>query len=110
MNRFGKESKFMSGSKTLGNFPGPGQYQPPSKFGAGGPRFSIGKEMRGTDHRPQTPGPGQYTVGLKTLPHAPMYTISSVRPSTAKNMSHVPGPGQYTSTMNDRPKSPSYRY
>jgi len=70
--------------------------------------FSIGKEQRGNNHRPMTPGPGQYASSLTTLPKAPQYTISSVRPSTGKNYG-VPGPGQYSATMNDRPKSPSYK-
>jgi hypothetical protein len=112
--RFGHEKKSDMAYSHSKYVPGPGNYD----FNADAlhlkhPKFSFGKELRGTDFSPKTPGPGQYDFKKYIGKEGPKITMSSKYKTglTKGDNSFVPGPGQYNciNANKYRPKTPSYK-
>lgn len=89
--------------------PGPGNYNIKEMVGSEAPKFSFGKDGRGTMARPMTPGPGTYNLKNITGTEGPKITMSGHRPNSASSSRYVPGVGQYNLNLNDKRKSPSFR-
>ena len=94
--------------------PGPGNYEYAADIlHEKHPKFSFGKEVRGTDKGYKTPGPGQYEYKNYIGKEGPKITMSAKFNSRLQegDRRYVPGPGQYdeTNTNKYKNKNPSYR-
>lgn len=107
--KFGHEKKHKDPDYTYLKSPAPGTYDFENPFATKSPpKFSFGKEERGTNKRPKTPGPGEYSLKPKIGAEGPKISMSFVRPSTALKNEN-PGPGRYESNLNTKRKSPEYK-
>ena len=112
--RFGHEQKDDMAFPHSKFVPGPGNYD----YNADAlhlkyPKFSFGKQSRGTDYSKKTPGPGQYDFKKFIGREGPHITMSAKYRTglTKGDNSFVPGPGQYNCINENqyRPKTPSYK-
>jgi len=112
--KFGTEKKDGLNLAQAKGVPGPGNYE----YNADGinpkaPKFSFGKELRGTKARPKTPGPGAYNAKQYVGKEGPKITMSSKLgfDPQAGDTRFVPGPGQYTTSGANilHSKAPAYR-
>lgn len=110
--KFGTEKKDGLDLAQAKYVPGPGNYEyNADAVNTSEPKFSFGKEVRGTNRRPMTPGPGQYQSKNYIGNEGPKITMSMRLGNEKSESRYVPGPGQYNSTNSNfyRPKSPSYK-
>lgn len=108
--RFGNEVRDALSAGNSKYVPGPGNYSTAEELGKTAPKFSFGKEERGTNKRPMTPGPGQYQHKTTVGSGGPKFSMPNGRPqSSASSHRTVPGPGQYSANMNDKVNAPSFR-
>ena len=107
--KFGSEQKNKDPNHTYMKSPGAGTYEfNKEKIVTAAPKFSFGKEERGTQSRAQSPGPGAYEAKPIMGKDGPQIGMSFVRPMSAvPRMS--PGPGAYEPTLKNKNKSPEYR-
>ena len=83
-----------TGTKKINNVPGPGQYDPKSSQGE--PRWTVGKEKKGSEHTlaksASLPGPGMYDTrkGLG----GPKWSFGT-QAKSKELKAPIPGPGQY---------------
>ena len=112
--KFGTERKDGLNLAKSRYVPGPGNYEYNADIiNHKAPKFSFGKEARGTQIRPRTPGPGAYNTRTYIGNDGPKISMSGkfgYDPSMG-DQKYVPGPGQYSSNNYGylRIKSPSYK-
>lgn len=107
--KFGSEQKHKDPAFTYLKSPAPGTYNyDRSNVTNAAPKFSFGKENRGTNSRVQSPGPGQYEAKPIMGKDGPKLSMSFYRPLSAAPKTS-PGPGAYEPTLKNKNKSPEYK-
>lgn len=110
--KFGSEQKHKDPTFTYLKNPGPGNYDfDRSKVTNAAPKFSFGKENRGTESelRPKTPGPGTYEAKPIMGKDGPKLSMSFYRPISSVPNINNPGPGAYQPNLRNKHKSPEYK-
>lgn len=77
--------------KKLGEYPGPGAYNPSADFGA--PNYSIGRSQRPQSGKTGSPGPGAYSPKMRPSSSGPL--IGTGKRPPLSDAFEIPGPGAY---------------
>ena len=110
--KFGTEKKDGLNLTQTKFVPGPGNYEFKADIlNKTNPKFSFGKELRGTTKRSTTPGPGSYNYKEYIGTEAPKISISMKYSKEYNDSKKGPGPGQYNQTNSNfyKIKPPSYK-